>query len=108
MVGLEIIWQDGRPPAAVDGAWPRHPFDPLSADEIRGSVDLLAPLHRLDERTRFLAAHVQEPPVDTVLAVAGVCVMPREASPSCCPSTARASRAASRTCSLRSSQVPED
>ena len=97
MATLKSVWQDRRPSAVVDGAWPRHSFDPLSADEIRWPVDLLAPLHYMDECTRFVAAYVQVPPADTVLAVAVVYVMPREASPSCCPSAARAPR----TCSLR-------
>ena len=107
MATVKNIRQYGRPPAVVSGVWPRHPVDPLCTDEIGGAVDVLPPLQRLDECARFVAAHVQELPTDTVLTVADVGVKPREASPSRCPRAERASRAASRTSSLRSSRAQE-
>ena len=85
MTTLRSARQYGRSPAVVSGVWPRHPVDPLCADEIGGAVDVLPPLQRLDECARFVAAHVQELPTDTVLTVADVGVVPREASPSRCP-----------------------
>lgn len=79
MTALENVRQDGRPLAVVDGAWPRQPFDPLSADEIRGAVDVLRRIQNLDESTRFVAVYLHEPPKDAVLAGLGVGNLPREA-----------------------------
>lgn len=59
--------------------WPRQPFDPLSAAEIRRAVRILRRDADVDDTCRFVSVSLREPPKAEVVAGADVERLPREA-----------------------------